>query len=329
MLFPKFWLKQRSNRLFLQYLLWPATLIWSILSKLELIFVVPQKSPIPVICVGNITVGGNGKTPTAMKIRSLLQNLGHKPHILSKGYKSNVKGPHLVDPKIDSFLDVGDEPLMMSFYGPTWIARNRRAGIKSAALSGANIIILDDGFQNHSIIKDFSILVIETSVAFGNGSLIPAGPLREPISIALKKADLLITIGEENDQTNFETEFSYLKLPPSLRGQLKPRDGSLNLNKKSVLAFTGIGHPTKFRIMLENLGSNILSFETFANHKPFKQALLKKLINKARKSKALLVTTEKDFVKIPYFLQRHFYALKVDLEINNQKLILEKLAKVL
>ena len=129
MLFPKFWLKPKTKKSFLQYLLSPATLIWRFLIILETKFVVPQKSPVPVICIGNITIGGNGKTPTAMKIRSLLADLGYKPYILSRGYKSNYKGPHLVNPSVDSFLDVGDEPLMMSFNGPTLIARNRRAGI--------------------------------------------------------------------------------------------------------------------------------------------------------------------------------------------------------
>ena len=329
MLFPKFWLKPKSSSFFLKYLLLPATLIWRFFRKLELTFVVPQKSPIPVICIGNITIGGNGKTPTAMKIRSLLTDLGYTPHILSRGYKSNFKGPHFINPALDSFLDVGDEPLMMSFYGPTWIARDRRSGIKSAILSGADIIILDDGFQNHSIIKDFSILVIETSVAFGNGYLIPAGPLREPVSSALKKTDLLITIGKKNDQVNFKTNFSSLKLPTVVEGELKVRPGNRNLNNKLVLAFSGIAHPEKFRVTLENLGANILRFDIFSNHKPFKIVTLKRLINEAKTNDAILITTEKDFVRIPNDLQSNFHALTVDLEITNQGLVIEKIVAAL
>jgi tetraacyldisaccharide 4'-kinase len=329
MRFPKFWLKPKNNLSILKYFLYPATLIWRFLLKVEQTFIIPQKSPIPVICIGNITVGGNGKTPTAMKVRSLLQELGFKPHILSRGYKSNFKGPHLVNPMADSFLDVGDEPLMMSSYGHTWIARDRRAGIKSAFLSGANIIILDDGFQNHSIVKDFSILVIETSVAFGNGCLIPAGPLREPISMALKKADLLITIGEKRHQNHFEKEFSYLKLPSIFHSKLKPKKDTLNLNKKKVLAFTGIGHPSKFQSTLENLGAKILRLEVFSNHKPFKLVALKRLITEAKIKKAILITTEKDFVKVPKTLQGYCHILKVELDINNQKLFVKKLTAFL
>ena len=329
MLFPKFWLKPKSKLVLLQYLLAPATLIWTGLLKLELLFVIPKKSPVPVICIGNITIGGNGKTPTAMKVRSLLKDQGYNPHILSRGYKSKLKGPHLVNPMVDSIIDVGDEPLMMSLYGPTWIARNRYEGIKSAVSYGADVIVLDDGFQNHTIVKDFSILVIETSVAFGNGSLIPAGPLREPILSGLKKANLLITIGEIKEQNDFQKEFSYLELPLCIQGKLKPRDDNLNLNNKLVLAFSGIGHPRKFRSTLEHLGANILCFKVFSNHKPFQRMALKKLINDAKENKALLVTTEKDFVKIPKDLQFNFHALKVDLEFSDQKLILEKLIEIL
>ena len=329
MLFPKFWHRPTAKLSLLKYLFFPATLIWRFLVKLETIFVVPQKSPLPVICVGNITVGGNGKTPTAMKIRSLLTDLGYKPYILSRGYKSNFKGPHLVNPTIDTFLDVGDEPLMMSLYGPTLISRNRRAGIKLAHSLGADLIILDDGFQNYSIVKDFSILVLETSVAFGNGYLIPAGPLRETISSAFKRADLLITLGEKNYQSKFETDFSYLQLPPTVQGKLKPKENNLNLNNKLVIGFTGIGHPEKFFSTLKSLGANVLSFETFENHKAFKIFALKQLINKAKINSALLITTEKDFVRIPKSLQSNFTALTVELELNNQSLVLKKLNEVL
>ena len=329
MLFPKFWLKPKDNQSFLKYLLFPATIIWRLLIKLEVSFKVPIKSAVPVICIGNITVGGNGKTPTAMKIRSLLKKLGYNPHILSRGYKASFRGPHLVNPLEDSFLDVGDEPLMMSFYGPTWVARDRRLGIKSAISSGADVIILDDGFQNHSIFKDFSILVIETSVAFGNGYLVPAGPLREPISNALEKADLLITIGERSDQKNFEIDFSHLKLPPSSNAILKPRKNNPSLKNKVVIGFSGIAHPEKFLTTLKHLGANVIRFEAFPNHKPFKIKALKILISEAKKHKAILITTEKDYVRIPKNLKSNFHALTVNLELANQQLLLEKLVKVL
>ena len=329
MLFPEFWRKQKSKKFLLKYLLFPASLFWRLLLKLEFTFIVPQKSSVPVICIGNITIGGNGKTPTAMKVRSLLKDLGYNPHILSRGYKSKLKGPHLVNPAVDSFLDVGDEPLMMSLYGPTWIARDRRLGVKSAILSGADIVILDDGFQNNSIVKDLSILVIETSIGFGNGCIIPAGPLRESISAGLKKADIILTIGEKNDHRHFKTEFSYLNLPISIHGEFQPKESNIKLKGRTVVAFSGIGHPKKFQATLEKLGAKVVKFETFENHKPFKVKRLNKLISDAKNNKAILITTEKDYVKIPKNLQNNFCALAVDLDISNQKLLLEKLRSVL
>jgi tetraacyldisaccharide 4'-kinase len=178
-------------------------------------------------------------------------------------------------------------------------------------------------------VKDFSILVIETSVAFGNGYLIPAGPLREPISNALEKSDLLITIGERSDQKNFARDFSYLKLPPSSDARLKPRKNSPSLKNKLVIGFSGIAHPEKFLTTLKHLGASIIRFEIFPNHKPFKIKALKILINQAKKHKAILITTEKDFVKIPKDLKNNFHALTVNLELGDQKLVLEKLVKVL
>ena len=151
MLFPKFWLRQKFKLSILSHLLFPFSLMWLGLNQVRFLLISPSKSPIPVICVGNITVGGNGKTPTALKLRSILQEFGYNPHILSRGYKSKLKGLPLVDVTSNTFIEVGDEPLMMAQYGPTWISRNRRSGISSALSSKANVIILDDGFQNYSI----------------------------------------------------------------------------------------------------------------------------------------------------------------------------------
>lgn len=329
MLFPNFWLKPKLKQSFFTYSLYPMAILWSAVLKLKLITLSQYRSPIPIICVGNITVGGNGKTPTALKLRSLLKELGYKPHILSRGYKANYKGPHRVNHLTDSFLDVGDEALMMAAYGPTWISQNRRSGIKSAVASGANVIILDDGLQNNSIIKDFSILVIETSIGFGNGYLLPAGPLREPISSALEKTDLILTIGETANQDAFQKEFLHLTKIQCVKGRLIPRATNINFKEKKVIAFAGIGHPEKFRKTLEKLAANVITFKAYTNHKPFKTRQLKQLINQAKKHEAILVTTEKDFVRIPKDLKPSCQALTIDLEIENQSLVLSKIVAVL
>ncbi len=329
MLFPKFWLNSKSNPSLLTYILYPISIIWLVLGKLHQKCTPSKKCPIPIICVGNITIGGNGKTPTALKLRSLLQNLGYKPHILSHGYLANLKGPHLVNPKKDSFISVGDEALMMAFYGPTWIARNRYSGIKAAVASGANVIIMDDGFQNSTIKKDFSLLIIETSIGFGNGYAIPAGPLREQISSGFKKADFTVTIGDRTDQYNFRKDNSFINKIPNLQGRLVAQCDKFDLKKQNVIGFAGISHPMKFKNTLEKLGANIIKFKAFTNHKPFKNKDLTDLVNAAEKQKALLITTEKDFVRIPKYLRRKIHVLRVELELQNQDFLLKKIMAIL
>ncbi|MDG2475342.1 MAG: tetraacyldisaccharide 4'-kinase [Paracoccaceae bacterium] len=329
MLFPYFWLKPKFKSSFFPYLLYPISLVWMAFSVLNKIIILPYKSPVPIICVGNITVGGNGKTPTAIKLRSLLKELGYNPHILSRGYKASLKGPHFVNPTKDSFREVGDEALMMSMSGPTWISRNRRLGIKSAIASDADIIILDDGFQNNSIKKDFSILVIEASIGFGNGYLIPAGPLRENIKSGLNKANLIITLGEKSAQTDFANANRFIEKLPKIKGRLVPETTDYKLKDRSVIAFAGIAHPKKFKTTLETLGANIIIFKKFTNHKAFKINALENLIMIAEKKQAILVTTEKDFVRIPKHLQHNFQVIKVNLEIQTPNLLIEKLKTII
>ena len=329
MLFPHFWLKPKIKYSILSYILYPICFLWIGLSKLKQVMEVPTKHEIPIICVGNITIGGNGKTPTAIKIRSLLKNLGYEPHILSRGYKSRLKGPHLVDPAIDSYLDVGDEALMMSLYGPTWIARNRRLGVKSAINAGADVIILDDGFQNNSVKKDFSILVIETSIGLGNGFVIPAGPLRESLSTGLSKADIIITIGEQLNQDDFEKNHLFIRKIPTFRGRLVPAISNPNLKEKAVFAFAGIAHPKKFKTTLENLQAKVIKFVEFSNHKSFKVKILKNIIASAEENHAIVVTTEKDLMRIPKNLHKKINALKIYLELDDQHLLIKKLKTVL
>ena len=329
MLFPNFWLKLTLKTAIAVFLLYPFSILWISLNKLRMIYTTPTLSKIPVICVGNLTIGGNGKTPTSIKVQSLLRDEGYKPHILSKGYKGKLKGPHLVNSEKDSFIDVGDEALMMSFYGPTWIARDRRAGIKSIIAAGADVIILDDGFQNNSIKKDFSILVIETTVGFGNGYLIPAGPLREHIASGMNRADAIVTIGDDKAQAEFMLNNSFMKEIRTIKGKLIPKKKYINLKKKKVVAFAGIAHPKKFKITLNELGANIIKFKEFTNHKFFKLKYLEDLITCAKKHNALLITTEKDFMRIPKKLRHNFQILKVELEFHNQKVLMDKLRSVI
>jgi len=329
MFFPKFWLESKSKKSSLLYFLLPISGIWWLATKILLTFSISKKMPLPIICVGNITVGGNGKTPTALAISTLIKELGYNPHIVSRGYKGQFRGPHLVETEVNTFSEVGDEPLMMSLYSPTWIGRSRRDTIKSAFENGADIIIMDDGFQNNSVKKDLSVLVVDVSVVFGNGLIIPAGPLREPIKDGFKRADLLVTVGTQNDQINFKEAFSNLDKPIQIEASLQPRVKNINWSGKTVVAFAGISHPSKFFNLLEELGANIISRISFPNHEPFKKKALENLIEQSNKENALLVTTEKDSVRIPKNLRKFFHVLNVDLKFQNENLILDKLKEIL
>ena len=325
MLFPNFWLKPKLKPSIVPIFLYPVSLVWILLGKIKQMLNSPTQNPIPVICVGNITIGGNGKTPTAIKLRCLLRERGFNPHIVTRGYRARLKGPHLVDKENDTHVEVGDEALMMSATGPTWISRNRKSGIKSAYEAGANIIILDDGFQNNSIIKDCSILVIDASIGFGNGYIIPAGPLRETVPEGLKKANLILVIGETGDQNTLQKEISSRTKLPIFEGILKPENVYSEILTKPIIGFAGISHPKKFQSTLEALGTQILTFKAFPNHKPLNKRQLQDLLSQAKKNKALLVTTEKDFVRISPELQDYFKTLEIDLKIKNQKIFIEEI----
>ena len=157
----------------------------------------PVRAGIPVVCVGNLVAGGAGKTPVALSFAALLQQKGHATHFLSRGYGGTIRGPHRVDRRCDSPTMVGDEALLLAVVSPTWVSVDRVAGVRAAAQAGAEIVVMDDGFQNPSIAKDLSVVVIDGSYGFGNHHVIPAGPLREPVADGLARADTVAILGAE------------------------------------------------------------------------------------------------------------------------------------
>ncbi len=242
-----------------------------------------------VLCVGNLTVGGTGKTPIALALAEMLQERDMRVAFLTRGYGGSAHGPLRVEAQ-HSAADVGDEALLLARSAPTIVARERAEGAKLADSIGADIIVMDDGYQNMSLQKDMSLLVIDAEQGFGNGHLVPAGPLREPIASGLARADGVIWIGDK------ATSFSGFTGPQFHAVLAAPEN---EIAGRRVVAFAGIGRPQKFFDTLKNMDAEICGTEHFADHHAFSASELKHLRAKALTRRALLVTTEKDFVRLP------------------------------
>lgn len=252
-----------------------------------------ERLAIPVICVGNLVAGGAGKTPVALAIARLLQERGIAPHFLSRGYGGSKTGPERVDPLRHSAADVGDEPLLLAKEAPTWVARDRAAGGRAAAAAGAGVLILDDGHQNPDLEKTVSLVVVDGGYGFGNGHVLPAGPLRESIEAGLARASAVILVGEDKAGVASRIEASC----PLVRARLHPKDVGA-MAERDVVAFTGIGRPEKFRETLAELGVRIVGWQDFPDHHRFSSEELRQLERQALDKGALLLTTEKDAVRL-------------------------------
>jgi len=275
----------------------------------------PWKAPIPVICIGNLVVGGAGKTPVALDFGARLLERGRTVHFLSRGYGGSEYGPLRVDPASHGSDKVGDEPLLLARLAPTWIAADRRQGCQAAADAGADIIIMDDGFQNPAVAKDLSVIVIDGDYGFGNGRIFPAGPLRESVATGLKRAQGLILIGGDDGP---ELPHGH---PPVLKGRLLGRSESRNLKDKPIIAFAGIGRPEKFFKTLGDIGCDIRATHAFADHYPYNAADLERLRRQAENDGAQLVTTEKDAVRLSPEFQRSIVTVAVTLGWDDEAAI--------
>jgi tetraacyldisaccharide 4'-kinase len=250
----------------------------------------PWAAPVPVICVGNLTAGGAGKTPVVRDLAARLR----APAILSRGYGGRQRGPLKVDPAKHSAADVGDEPLLLAEGAACWIAADRAECAKAAIADGAKIIVMDDGLQNPGLHQNLRLIVVDGAAGFGNRRAIPAGPLRESIAGGIARAHALIVIGA--DRYSLVEEFGGRL--PVLRAKLQPHDGD-RLADLPVIAFAGIGRPAKFRDTLVDAGATVAGFHGFADHHAYRDAELEALTAEAAEKHAALVTTEKDWVRLP------------------------------
>jgi tetraacyldisaccharide 4'-kinase len=253
---------------------------------------------VPVLCVGNYHVGGAGKTPTVLALARMLRALGERPVVLSRGYGGRLRGPVMVDPARHLAADVGDEPLMMSLDVPVAVARNRIDGVALAKSQRASVILMDDGFQNPSVAKDASLIVIDSERGLGNGRVLPAGPLRAPLKPQLARTDALVVVGDGTASAAVAADVR-ARGGQVFAAQVKPDEASVvPLRGKRLLAFAGIGDPGRFFRTLRGCGLDVARERAFADHHVFSESDLDALQADARRDQLTLVTTEKDLVRL-------------------------------
>jgi tetraacyldisaccharide 4'-kinase len=277
----------------------------------------PYKLNVPIVCVGNVVVGGGGKTPSVICLAQMLRQYGKNPYIISRGYKAKNKRNILVS-EMHTALEVGDEPLLLAKVAPTIIGKNRRLSAKMAIKLGANVIIMDDGLQNNSLHKDLSILMIDGGYGFGNGEVLPAGPLREPVADAVAKTELVILVGR--DEANIVNQ-----LPKNAKLMRANMQLNTDTMPQKVVAFCGIARPLKFYDSLKETGFELLQTYDFPDHHFFGEAELQEMFDYATRYNVILVTTEKDWVRLSDDWRLKIVPIKADLNLSNSNLLVAAL----
>lgn len=311
---PKFWYNL-ENQGIIEVLLDPLSKVYSAIDTINRNNKKARAVNIPVLCIGNITVGGSGKTPTAIAIAKLLKdnNIYNTPFFLTRGYTGTNKKTRCVSVHDDP-SETGDEPIILSRHCKTIISVNRYDGAKLAQANGADCVIMDDGFQNNTLKKDVSILVIDGKNGFGNSKILPAGPLREYPDQAYKRADMIMIIGDDSHGIS-KTIPEHI---PIFFADINPVQKSLNKLDKNrhYLAFAGLGMPSKFHDMLRSLGFTISEFVAFPDHHKYTLKDIQFLTEKSDKSGSILITTQKDILKIPEPFKNIIKVLDIELKIR-------------
>lgn len=309
---PRYW----QSRNLISWILTPIGCIYGAATSLRLKLKKTFKADVPVICIGNLTAGGVGKTPVSMAVAQILIKNGKKPFFISRGYGGRLSGV-VVDSQKHTAAEVGDEPLILSSVAPCVVCHDRAQAARIAIQNGADVLVMDDGFQNPSLYKDISLLVFNGQFGILNGKTIPAGPLRENLDKGLKRADAAVFIGD--DQTDLLKKLNL----PVLRAVIK--EEKPKHKNTSVVAFAGIGYPQKFYDSLEKCGLHVANAYDFPDHHFYKKDELKVIMKKARKKGLPIYTTQKDFVKILPEMQNNFHVLKIRAEFEDEAFLIKLL----
>ena len=323
----KFWYRSRSWQ---AVLLSPLGALYAWASARRQKNARPTRVDLPVICIGNLNVGGTGKTPTTIAIAQMLISRGIAVHIVSRGYGGSLQAVTQVDPRLHTADETGDEPLLMAAFAPTWVANKRVASARAAQNAGADVILLDDGFQDPSLAKDLSIVVVDAAHGFGNECCLPAGPLREPVRTGLKRANAVISIGEAQEQSKFREKYTNrVCCIKHLSASLKPIEMGMPWAEGRYLAFAGIGDPEKFFATLRRLGTPLVRTVALDDHQKLERPMIQRLMKEAQSMNAHLVTTEKDAARLPADLRSGILSLPVRLEFEDTQALESLLEPVL
>lgn len=308
---PDFWVDKNSLKV---RLLKPFSLLYSFFSRRRLLAHAPYYGLVPVVCVGNITMGGAGKTPLVHFIIGHLRSQGiQRPHIITRGYGGHAKDSEKVT-SMSTSRRVGDEALLHAVWAPTWVGADRVASVMHAAQDGADIIVMDDGLQNPSVFKDLSILVIDGPYGLGNGEVFPAGPLRETLASVLDRVHAVVIIGEDIQGLEGKVP-SHI---PVFRASIQLVDQDVAARaKKPLLAFCGIGRPQKFFDSLNSSGLKVEVTRAFPDHYSYQDRDLTALFQQAKRDGLDCVTTEKDYVRLPVHHQAHVYKMRAEIVMDD------------
>lgn len=310
---PFFW--RRIN--IISILLYPVSIIYNLSYRFRcFINFKKYKSKTPVICIGNLVVGGAGKTPTALFVSKFLRRNGKSYCFLSKGYKGNIKNPTRVDLNSHTAKDVGDEPLLLAEYGDTYVSKNRVDGLKyiNSLIGKYDYIIMDDGLQNPTFEKDYSIVVINGKSGFGNNMLFPSGPLRERLRSIKNKIDMVAIIDEDchgivNLCKKYNLRYSLLETKYNLQKYLY---------ENRFIAFSGIANPNKFFDSLDECSIKTVKNVTFPDHYLFHNADIEILIDMTKNWKYKLITTKKDWVRLKKKYRDNIFYFDMYLKLSNK-----------